>query len=199
MFLAVLAGCSGGDQETETDVSEGGDHAGAAVTDDGESMPSAEARSRGVATSPADENDELQPLVVLDDIVYDWRVSPERSLHVTLGFINPNDTYERARGYVFIIASSRASSGAVYGVYPWNAELDDSGLPVDYMDGTHLLYRRDQDVKASIPYQNVSGYYDVLRIIVYSEEGDVLIDNTIDLEVTGEATGPVKAPVDLDL
>ncbi len=199
VLLAVLAGCSRGDQEAESDVPEGGDQSGAAVADDGRSMPSSEARSRGVATTRVDENEGLQPLVVLKDIVYDWRVTPERTLHVTLGFINPHDTYERARGYVFIIASSRASSGAVYGVYPWNAELDADGLVVDHTDGTHLLYRRDQEVKASIPYRNVSGHYDVLRILVYAEDGDVLIDNTIDLDVSGEATGSVRAPVDLDL
>jgi len=199
VLLVVLAGCSGGEQEATSDVPEGGDQSGSAVTDDDRSAPSPGARSRGVATIEADEDDGLQPLVVLQDIVYEWRVSPRRGLHVTLGFINPNDTYERARGYVFIIASSRASSGAVYGVYPWDVELGEDGLAVDYMDGMHLLYRRDQEVRASIPYQNASGYYDVLRILVYSEDGDVLIDNTVDLEVSGEPTGAVRPPVDLTL
>ena len=198
-LIAVLAGCSGEEQEPGADVPEGGDQSGTAVVDDGRSTPSPEARSRGVATIEADDEDGLQPLVVLQDIVYEWRVSPERGLHVTLGFINPNDTYERARGYVFIVASSRASSGAVYGVYPWDIDLGEDGLPVDYMDGMHLLYRRDQEIRASIPYRNASGYYDVLRILVYSEDGDVLIDNTVDLEVSGEPTGAVRPPVDLTL
>ncbi len=199
VLLAVLAGCSGGEQETESDVPEGGDQSGSAVADDGRATPSPGARSRGVAAIEADEDEGLQPVVVLQDIVYEWRVSPQRGLYVTLGFINPHDTYERARGYVFLIASSRASSGAVYGVYPWGIELGEDGLAADYMDGTHLLYRRDQEIRASIPYENATGYYDVLRILVYAENGDVLIDNTIDLEVSGEPTGAVRPPVDLTL
>ncbi len=199
VLLAVLAGCSGGEQEVESDIPEGGEQSGSAVADDGRTAPTSGARSRGVATIEGKDDDGLEPLVVLQDIVYDWRVAPERGLHVTLGFINPNDTYERARGYVFIVASSRESSGSVYGVYPWDAELGEDGLAADYTDGMHLLYRRDQEIRASIPYRNASGYYDVLRILVYSEDGDVLIDNTVDLEVSGEATGPVRPPVDLAL
>ena len=198
-LLAALVGCSGGGEGAESSVPEGEGQTGSVTADAGVLTPSPAARSRGVATIETDEDGELKPLVVLQDIVYEWRVSPERGLHVKLGFINPNDTYERARGYVFIIASSRASSGAVYGVFPWNAEIGEDGLAVDHTDGAHLLYRRDQDIRASIPYENASGYYDVLRILVYAEDGDVLIDNTIDLEISGEATGPIKPPADLAL
>ncbi len=199
VLLAVFAGCSGGGQEdaSETPMDDEALASGAA---DAEAPPvSRAAQSRGVAVVEHDEGGKLQPLVVLGEVVYEWRVAPERGLYVTLGFINPNDTYERARGYVFVIASSRASSGVVYGLYPWNAELGDDGLAVDYMEGTHLLYRRDQEVRGFIPYKNASGFYDVLRVLVYSEAGDMLIDNTMSLEVSGEPTGPTRPPVELTL
>jgi len=199
VLLAVAAGCSsGGDQESAADVP-ADETAETSAEGSAPSTPSSGARSRGVATIERNEDDALEPLVVLDSITYEWRVEPERGLSISLGFINPNDTYERARGYVIAIASYRESSGAVYGVYPWDAELTEEGFAEDHTEGSHLLYRRDQLVRGFIPYGNASGYYNVLRVLVYSEDGDVLIDNTLDLEVSGEPTGRMTPPVDLTL
>jgi hypothetical protein len=200
VLLAIFAGCSGGERESGAGNTPGdGTGASSDVADAAPTPSSRVEQSRGVATVERHDDDGLQPLVVLDEIIYEWRLTPQRGLQVSLGFLNPNDTYERARGYLFAIASSRASSGSVYGVYPWNAKMGSDGLPADYTEGTHLLYRRDQGVRAFIPYENASGFYDVLRVLVYSESGEVLIDNTVSLEVHGEATGPLKPPVDLIL
>ncbi len=198
LILMLLAGCTGGEQAGGEEQASSAGSAGEAAVDTA-SIPSAAARSRGVSVPERSGEDELEPLIVLQDIVYEWRLSPDRGLHVKLGFINPHDTYARARGYVFVIASASASGGGVSGVYPWNAELGEDGMPEDHTDGSHLLYRRDQEISGLIPYRNATGYYDVMRVLVYSEEGDLLIDNTLDLDVTGEPSGPMKPPVDLTL
>ena len=128
-----------------------------------------------------------EPEVLLDGIEYEWRESPERGLHIILSFSNPNMTYERARGYVFAIASSSLDGDSH--VYPWNTELTD-GEPADYRDGTHLLYRDEQQVSAFLPHQGGVGYYDRLKVLVYDEDGELLIGQTYELEVDGTPSGP---------
>ncbi|MCD4690798.1 hypothetical protein K8S17_04985 [bacterium] len=199
VLLAVAAGCSSGEEQGETGVPPTDGEVAESAARVEETEISRAAQSRGVAVSGRDPDAELQPVIVLAQVTYEWRLSPQKGLHVTLEFINPNDTYERARGYVFAIANYRASASAVYGVYPWGTDIDDGGLPCDYSKGTHLLFRRDQDVRAFIPYENSQGFYDGLRVLVYSEDGDMLIDSTMDLEVSGEPTGPVKSSTTLTL
>ncbi len=173
------------------------DEAGASSTESEEVVLSRAARSRGL---PVKEQDEEEPRaeVVLGGFVYEWRTSPQKGLHVTLDFVNPRDTYERARGYLFLIASYSGRARASVGVFPRNAELD-GGRPVDHKDGTHLLYRKDHQVRVFIPYTDREGYYDLLRVLVYSEDGKVEMNQTYELEITGEPTGSVKLKATLNL
>ena len=143
------------------------------------------ARTRGVATSAhAEDAEEASPQVVLSELTYEWRTHPDRGLQVILDFTNPVTTYERARGYVFLIATSTMSGREVTGVYPWNTDME-GALPEDYTDGAHLLYRDHQQVRGFIPYSPADGHYQMLRVYVFHEDGRLLTNRTYDLEITG--------------
>lgn len=142
------------------------------------------AASRGVAEKvqdDADDADEATPQVLLTALTYEWRTTPENGLQVTLEFTNPAGTYERARGYVFLIAQAGSQ---IRSVYPWNTTIVE-GLPEDYTDGTHLLYRDRQEVRAIIPYPGSGGYFETLRLLVFHENGRLLTNRTYDLNITG--------------
>ena len=148
------------------------------------------AASRGVAEKVQDGNDdadEATPQVLLTALTYEWRTTPENGLQVTLEFTNPVRTYERARGYVFLIAQAGSQ---IRSVYPWNTTIVE-GLPEDYTDGTHLLYRDRQEVRAIIPYPGSGGYFETLRLLVFHENGRLLTNRTYDLNITG-ASGQSK-------
>jgi hypothetical protein len=179
-----LSGCSSGGTEAIPEREE--ESAPASETE--ASVPSQAARSRGIAV---EEEPEYTPEVVLNDLIYEWRLSPRPGLLVTLEFVNPYDLFERARGHVFLIASYSGRPGVNMGTYPSGVELED-GLPASYADGAHILFRKDYTIRASIPYEDREGYYDSLRIVVYSEEGEIKIDQSYKLEVHGEPTGQVK-------
>ncbi|MCK4511425.1 hypothetical protein KAW64_06790, partial [bacterium] len=192
LLVALLAltvgGCSGSEDdgaavestETETESPEG--------VQEEEDAPSKSALARGVTAAAGEEDEEPSPEIQLAKLTYEWRVSPKKGLQIRLSFENPHDTYERARGYVVVVAGYTKSNGAVTGVYPWNVELID-GLPSDYSDGAHLLFRRDQEIEGFIPYENTEGYFNSLRLLVYSEDGEKLRDQTYGLDVTGRPTG----------
>lgn len=148
------------------------------------------ARTRGVVGSTSSDGEEPLPQVVLSEMAYEWRTSPDRGLHVTLDFTNPADTYERARGYVFLIAEETRSGSLVRGVYPWNISMD-GNLPEDHTDGTHLLYRDRQRVSAFIPYTRSDGYFEILRLYVFHENGRLLTNRTYELDFT-DAPGETK-------
>ena len=142
------------------------------------------AASRGVAEKVQDGDDaaeEATPQVLLTELTYEWRTTPENGLQVTLEFTNPARTYERARGYVFLIAQAGSQ---IRSVYPWNTTIVE-GLPEDHTDGTHLLYRDRQEVRAIIPYPGSGGYFETLRLLVFHENGRLLTNRTYDLNITG--------------
>ncbi|MBD3368337.1 MAG: hypothetical protein GF405_09250 [Candidatus Eisenbacteria bacterium] len=185
--VALGAGCSGSEAGREQAQAEADAGERGTGSTDG-SVPSEAARSRGLAVrDEADEVEEVKPEIVLQTVVYEWKESPERGLRVVFEFVNPNVTYERARGYAFAVASS--TSGGRPGAYPWDAELV-NGEPEDYRDGTRLLYRDDQTVSAFIPYSGGVGYYDRLKVLVYDEDGDLLIGESYELELDGSPSGP---------
>lgn len=142
------------------------------------------ARSRGVADDAQSYSEDAKPQVVLRELTYEWRTVPQKGLQVALDFTNPAGSYERARGYVFLIAGSTMSGTPVTGVYPWNTVLD-GGLPEDYTDGTHLLYRDRQLVRGFIPYAESEGHYETLTLYVFHEDGRLLTNRTYDLEISG--------------
>ena len=73
--------------------------------------------ARGVITDTREEDAEPSPEIRLAKLTYEWRVSPKKGLQIRLNFENPHDTYERARGYVVVVAGYTESGGAVTGVY----------------------------------------------------------------------------------
>ena len=143
----------------------------------------AAARSRGVVEERSNDTD-AKPQVVLGGMTYEWRTVPERGLQVALDFTNPAGSYERARGYVFLIAKSTNSGSLITGIYPWNTVMD-GALPEDYTDGTHLLYRDRQLVRGFIPYPASDGYYETLTLYVFHEDGRLLTNRTYDVEISG--------------
>lgn len=144
----------------------------------------AAARTRGVVYRDPDKAAEATPQVVLSEMTYEWRTSPDWGMHVTLNFTNPADAYERARGYVFLIAESTRSGSLVRGVYPWNTRMD-GNLPEDYTDGAHLLYRESQQVRAFLPYSRSDGHFETLKLYVFHENGKLLTNRTYELDFTG--------------
>jgi hypothetical protein len=188
----LVLGCSNGEEaasETEVDVESLSE--GEVIEED---ETSEAARARGIAVEGTEE--EGEPQILLDNLVYEWRVEPEPGLHVKLKFVNPVGGYERARGRLFMIASSRVYD--VTGVYPWGVEVE-RGTPTNHREGTRLLFRDEQTVRAVIPYKATAGYYDVLKIIVFDEEGGMFVNTTYDLELTGEPSGPKEPKPDMVL
>lgn len=178
-----LFGCSGDTEDVPERQEESASEPAAEVT-----APSRAARSRGIAV---EEDPEYGPEIVLSDFTYEWRLLPAPGLLVSVEFVNPNDLFERARGYVFLIAGYSGRPGANPGTYPRDVDLWE-GLPANHAEGSHILYRKDYTIRAFIPYTDLEGYYDSLRILVYSEEGEIEIDQSYKLEVYGEPTGRVK-------
>jgi hypothetical protein len=175
-----LFGCSRtGDQPGER--GEGGSQ---------ESGASEAAASRGVSTGEAEDNGPGEPAIVLDGIVYEWVVSPDRGLQIELQFVNPGKDVGRAKGHAFIIAGS-SSDPAVVGVYPWNAKLV-NGAPEDFAAGGRLLFWDEQKMAVFVPYKERAGCFDTVRILVYDNEGRVVLDETHELPITGEPTGRKK-------
>ncbi len=196
LLALTIGGCSGSEDdgaavestEAETESPE----------DVQEEAPSKSALARGVTAAAGEEDEEPSPEIQLANLTYEWRVSPKKGLQIRLSFENPYDTYERARGYVVAVAGYTKSNGAVTGVYPWNVELID-GLPSDYSDGAHLLFRRDQEIEGFIPYENSEGYFNNLRLLIYSEDGEKLRDQTYGLDITGKPTGVREPKPQFDL
>ncbi len=186
LVMSTLVGCS----ETREDAPES--DRSDAVSEAAAPRPVSDAaKARGLSVQREDEEPADGPAVALDGVAYDWRLIPDKGLVVTLEFGNENEVFERARAYVFLVAEYSARRSVNRGVFPLNVEFD-GDRPVDYTAGTHILYRKDHTMKCFIPYTYREGYYDSLRVIVYSEEGDVLINRTYHLDVTGEPTGLVK-------
>jgi hypothetical protein len=182
MALAIV-GCSSGGSESEP-----GDNSSTSTTvsEQRSGEASAAARARGL---PAESKEaEGRPVVTLDDLSYEWRQTPQEGLEVLLKFGNSNDVFERARAYVFVVAWYSAREASSTRVYPTGVDLD-GGLPSDYTDGTHILYRKDESVNCFLNYGDREGYFDRLKIIVYSEEGDLLINQEHSLDVNGEPAG----------
>ncbi len=144
----------------------------------------AAAETRGVIVRDRDEAAEARPQVILSEMTYEWRTSPDRGVHVTLKFTNPADTYERARGYVFLIAETTRSGSLIKSVYPWSINMD-GNLPEDHTDGAHLLYRDRQEVRAFLPYPRSDGYFETLRLLVFHENGKLLTNRTYELNFAG--------------
>jgi len=189
-LILVFAGCSTEEQVAKQDETRGD---GGVVESEDASDAS---RSRGVSVE--EEEEEERPTIVVGELEYEWRHVPQRGLYVRILFVNPRETYARARGRVFLIAESSVASAPTTGIYPWDAELD-GDEPTNYRDGANLLFRVDQEVRAFLPYTAWDGYYDSLRLLVFEDDGDVLIDRLQPLEITGEPSGIVKVQPELTL
>jgi hypothetical protein len=155
--------------------------------------PSEAARSRGVPPHELrDDSEEAEPQIAIRGFSYEWRLAPEKGLHVRINFVNTRETYARARGYLFMVASSNTMPSVPASVYPWDARFE-GGYPETHTDGNRLLFRDEIESRAFLPFSGREGYFDHLRIIVYREDGTITIDLDYELEVTGEPTGPVEA------
>ncbi|MBN2564984.1 MAG: hypothetical protein JXB46_04670 [Candidatus Eisenbacteria bacterium] len=190
--ILLFSGCSRDDEQTQ-------ERARTESVDIDEETAAAASTRAVPQEGYGDESDPL-PRVLLSELTYEWRTSPEKGLMVMLEFTNPADTYERARGYVFLIAEYEAYGGSIAerGVYPWNTKME-NGLPQDYTEGAHLLYRDEQAVRAFIPYGRSDGYCNRLKLYVYHEDGRLITNRTYDLDITGTPgeTGSVKPGFDL--
>jgi hypothetical protein len=183
--VTCAAGCSRSNEEAA--VPESGE---ATMETSEERVTSEAARARGLRVE-SDEGEEGSPVVTLEEVVYEWQVQPSVGLLVSLEFGNDNVVFERARAYVFLTTWYSERASANRGVFPLDAEIGEQD-PVDYTSGTHIVYRQDHTMKCFIPYTYREGYYDSLRLLVYSEEGELIIDQGYDLEITGEPSGRVK-------
>jgi hypothetical protein len=144
------------------------------------------ARTRGVAREGGEDDPEPVPRVLLSEMSYEWRVVPEKGLMVVMEFTNPAETYQRAKGFVFLVAEYKVNaSTAETGVYPWNTRMAE-GVPEDFSAGSHLLFRDTQTVRAFIPYERADGCYNTLRVFVYHEDGRLITNRTYELDTTGE-------------
>ena len=192
VVLAVAAGCSGGSEDQAArseDAADTGDVPGA-----GQSSEAARARGLPVEREQSEE----RPVVTLEGMAYEWRTAPDKGMLVSLELGNANEVFERARAYVFAILHYSGREASSKRAFPLGVELVD-GVPADHTSGTHVLYRKDETLQCFVPYEDREGYYDRLRVMIYSEDGDLLIDTENLLEVSGEPTGRVKVKPTLAL
>lgn len=187
LIACAVAGCSDR-REEKPEAEESGAEVQATDTDRGTASDAA--RARGLPAEREQVEGE-RPAPTLKDVIYEWTLAPEKGLMVALEFGNENEVFERARAYVFLMVEYSERKGVNRGVFPLDAELGEDG-PIDYTSGVHIVYRKNHTVRCLIPYTDREGYYDSLRVIVYNEEGDELIDQVYHLEVTGEPTGRVE-------
>ena len=195
VVVAVAAGCSGGSEDQTPRTGDSAD-TGDAPGVDQSSETSEAARARGLTVER--EQPEDKPVVTLEGMAYEWRAVPDKGLLVSLEMNNANEVFERARAYVFAIVHYSGREASSKRAFPLGVELVD-GVPADYTEGTHVLYRKDHTLQCFVPYEDREGYYDRLRVMIYSEEGDLLIDTENQLEVSGEPTGRVKVKPTLAL
>ncbi len=190
----VVCSCSErGAESADTSDSDSRGREGAWRGTDGSADVSEATRSRGVPSHERrEESEEPEPQIAIRGFEYEWRLEPEKGLHVRVDFVNTRETYARARGYLFMVATSNTTPSAAAGVYPWDARFEE-GHPERHTDGNRLLFRRDLESRVFIPYRGGDGYFDHLRIIVYHEGGRIAIDLDYDLEIVGEPTGPIEA------
>jgi len=191
-LAALVGGCSRGEPETEESRAEASAEvdAGSRAQSGGEQPVSRAAAARGV---PVDETRAGNaPSIVVKDLSYAWSASPEPELRVTMKLGNTNDVRGRARGYVVVAAVSSERGATSRGTYPQEAHFEGQ-MPTDPAKGEHVSFRGDETVSAVIPYRvGDGGHFDELRIIVYDEEGGLLVDLGYDLAITGESTGEAE-------
>jgi hypothetical protein len=195
LTAALAAGSCSREGSESADASDSDSPRGAGVRRVGDEgvEPSEAARARGVQPQgDRDAAEEAEPQIAIRSLTYEWRVAPEKGLHLTIDFVNTRETYARARGYLFVVASSTTAPSAAPGIYPWDARFDGK-YPEKHTDGTRLLFRDEMDARIFIPYRAGDGYYDHIRILVYREEGGITIDLDYDLDITGEPSGPIEA------
>lgn len=180
MALAVAAALAGCGRSGEKPARQEGARSGGASVSDA-------AASRGVATGEPEEAEPGGPRAVLSGIAYEWTVSPDRGLTVTLEFTNPASDVGRAKGYAFVMAGS-SSDAAVAGIYPWNAKVE-NGMPSDHTVGGRLLFWEKSTLSAFLPYKERAGCYNTVRVLVYDDDGRIVHDETHELPITGEPTG----------
>ena len=77
----ILAGCTSSDEPAVESEQQPLDEEAVAA-----------ARTRGVPDRGRSEDTKLEPVVILSEITYEWRTSPDRGLQVTLDFTNPADS-----------------------------------------------------------------------------------------------------------
>jgi hypothetical protein len=187
VFMCLpLAGCGGSKEPPE-----GSGEAAKANSEPLDEEEAAAARTRGVATEQRPDESETGVRVVLTDLTYTWQETPEKGLQVVMDFGNPLGGNTRARGYVFLVAQSILPGKLVTGVYPWGTTLDEGGMPVDPTVGSHLLYRDRQQLRAFIPYTWGDGYFETLKVLVFHENGRLIVNRPYDLGLTG-APGQTK-------
>jgi hypothetical protein len=196
ILLASLTACSctrSGSEDAGASDSDSRPREGAWGGSNDSDVPSEAARSRGVPPyERREESEEGEPQIAIRGLSYEWRLEPQKGLHVRIDFVNTRDTYARVRDYLFLVATSTAYPSAPAGVYPWDARFE-AGRPEKHTDGNRLLFRDELESRAFLPYRAAEGYFDHLRILVYNEDGTVAIDLGYDLEITGEPSGPIEA------
>jgi len=196
VLLASLVVCScsrSGSDDVEASDSDTRREAGFGRGANDSEEPSEAARSRGVPPHERrDGTEEAEPQIAIRGFSYEWRLEPEKGLHVKIDFVNTRDTYARARGYLFAVASSNTQPSVTPGAYPWDAHFEE-GYPGKHTDGNRLLFRDELGSRFFIPYRGEEGYFDHLKIIVYHEDGRIAIDLDYELDVTGEPTGQIDA------
>jgi hypothetical protein len=181
LAMTVLVGCS---KNAETE----GEEQREETTEAAAGETSEAARLRGLSVGDTGAGMAVAPEITLKDVVYEWRTTPTKGVYAEVELANPHDTYQRARGYAFIVAGT-SSFGEVRGVYPNDVRFDGE-YPEDFSDGRRLLFRKTDELQILIPYAHAEGYYEWLRVLVYDADGRILIDQSYDIEGAGTPTGP---------
>jgi hypothetical protein len=128
-------------------------------------------RQDTTAASPSLANDEIK----IEDLEIE---SLDRGLSLNFRLLNSSQEKELISGYMMIIVEHQSGEYDKFGTFPEFPLA--SGEPINYQDGDTYAIRNFKRVTTRIPLVEEPEKYRSMKLIVFSDEGEILIyDNHI--------------------
>lgn len=104
----------------------------------------------------------------------------ENAVEVSFSLLNKTEDNSPVSGYVFVFATNQADKQNVYALWPQTEHV--AGVPVDYTDGSQFMMRYYLSKKGEILYPGNEEEFDHFEIIVYSEDGELILKKEVAIE-----------------
>lgn len=128
-------------------------------------------RGDTTAVSPASNNGEVK--------IEDLEVKKlERSLSLSFRLVNNSQKEQMLNGYLMVIVEHKSGEYDKFGTFPVFTLA--SGQPIDYHEGDTYSIRNFKLVNARIPLADQPEQYSKMKVLVFSEAGEILLyDNRV--------------------